>query len=117
MLRRRLRASLVPEGKLWLDAHPTPVLINRYDRLYFETPDGSLRATLDRHQAVFDQRLKSRPNLRYRSNLPDSVVVEIKFHRADRRRATEVIEGLPLRVSRNSKYVIGVRSILQPLGG
>ncbi|MFQ5416326.1 MAG: VTC domain-containing protein [Myxococcota bacterium] len=116
-LRRQLGSHLAPEGKIWLDAHPTPVLINRYDRQYFETPEGKLRATLDRHQAVFDQRVQSRPNLRQRANLPDTVVVEIKFRRSDHRFAAPVIEGLPVRVSRNSKYVIGVRAILQPLGG
>jgi hypothetical protein len=114
-IRRTLRQRLSPEGKAWLDAHPQPVLINRYHRQYFESPGGVLRATLDWRQRVYDQRLKSSPNLRNRSNLPDTLVVEIKFLIADFDLGTRAIAGIPIRVSRNSKYMIGVESILGPL--
>jgi hypothetical protein len=113
----RLRRALPPEGRPWLDAHPTPVLINRYHRQYFESSDGHVRATLDFRQSVFDQRLRSRPNLRFRADIPDTIVVEIKFHRSHYALGTRVIAGIPIRVSRNSKYVIGVRSIVSPLEG
>lgn len=115
-LRRQLREMLPPEGKLWLDTHPQPVLINRYFRQYFEAPEGKLRATLDFRQGVLDQRIRSRPNLRSRANLPDTLVVEIKFHRSDHDLGSRAIAGIPIRVSRNSKYTIGVQSILGPLG-
>jgi hypothetical protein len=97
--------------------HPQPVLMNRYHRQYFESPGGVLRATLDWRQRVYDQRLKCTPNLRNRSNLPDTLVAEIKFRIADRALGAQAIEGLPIRVSRNSKYMIGVESILGPLRG
>jgi hypothetical protein len=114
-LRRELRRRLPPEGRLWLDAHPQPILINHYHRQYFESPEGRLRATLDWRQTVFDQRLEARPNLRHRANLPDTLVLEIKFRRADRPLGSEVAQGTPIRVSRNSKYMIGVQSIQGPL--
>ena len=114
-LRRRLRSALSPEGRLWLDAHPEPVLINRYHRRYFESPVGNIRATLDWRQVVFDQRLRAHPNVQKRANLPDTLVVEIKFGRCDNVLGSEIIEGIPIRVSRNSKYMIGVQSILGPL--
>jgi hypothetical protein len=114
-LRRELRRRLSPEGRLWLDAHLQPILINRYHRQYFESPEGRLRATLDWRQTVFDQRLEARPNLRHRANLPDTLVMEIKFRRADHALGSEVAQGTPIRVSRNSKYMIGVQSILGPL--
>jgi hypothetical protein len=91
------------------------VLINRYHRQYFESPGGKVRATLDFRQSVFDQRLASRPNLRRAANLPDTLVVEIKFLPSDRELGERAIDGLPIRVSRNSKYMIGVESILGPL--
>jgi hypothetical protein len=114
-LRRDLRRSLPPEGRLWLDESPQPVLINRYHRQYFESPEGKLRATLDFRQLVFDQRLKSHPNLRNRANLPDTLVVEIKFGRHDHALGSRCISSLPIRVSRNSKYMIGVGAIVGPL--
>ncbi len=111
-LRRGLRAQLPAEGRFWLDSHPLPVLINRYRRQYFEHPERPVRVTLDWQQVVFDQRYSTRPNLTKRANLPDSIVVEVKFGRADRRLGTQVIQGIPIRVSRNSKYMIGVQAIL-----
>jgi hypothetical protein len=111
-IRRKLRAELGDSARTWLDAAPQPVLINRYLRQYFESPGGRVRLTLDREQRVFDQRFSSRPNLTRRANLPDSVVVELKFAPADRALAAQAVQGLPLRLSRNSKYVIGVRSLL-----
>jgi len=114
-IQQSLRKAISPEGRAWLDAHPQPVLINRYHRQYYESPGGVLRATLDWHQRVYDQRLKGAPNLRNRSNLPDTLVVEIKFLVADRALGAQAISGIPIRVSRNSKYMIGVESILGPL--
>jgi hypothetical protein len=112
---RMLRTRLSPEGKLWLDAHPLPSLINCYHRQYFESPKGRLRATLDWRQSVLDQRLEACPNLRHRANLPDTLVMEIKFDRVDHALGSEVTQATPIRVSRNSKYMIGVQSILGPL--
>jgi len=114
-IRRSLRKDLPPMGQAWFDAHPQPVLINRYHRQYFETPGGKLRATLDWHQQVWDQRLRARPNINNRANLPDTLVVEIKFQREYDRLGRLAIDGIPIRVSRNSKYMIGVESILGPL--
>jgi len=115
-IRRELRRRLSPEGQMWLDSFPHPILINQYHRQYFESPGGRLRATLDWRQTVLDQRLKPRPNLRLRANLPDTLVLEIKFHRDDHALGSAATRETPIRVSRNSKYMIGVQSILGPLG-
>jgi hypothetical protein len=43
-------------------------------------------------------------------NLPATVVVEFKFARKDFFLGSRTIQGLPVRASRKSKYVIGVQS-------
>ncbi len=43
---------------------------------------------------------------------PNTIVVEFKFAPEDRDRGMWSIQGIPIRVSRNSKYVIGVQSLL-----
>ena len=96
---------------MWLDTHIFAILINRYRREYFVSPDGKVRVTLDARQAVYDQRPRPRPNLSRRANLPDTLVLEIKFGRSDRKLGSNMMRGIPIRVSRNSKYVIGVRAI------
>lgn len=112
--RSKLRAQLSQAGRLWLDANPVVVLINRYRRRYLLSADGLVRMTIDWDQRVYDQRRRSLPNLEHAANLPHSAVVEFKFAKPDRLRASRLIQGLPLRLSRNSKYVIGVQSIAQP---
>lgn len=109
--RHALREQLTDAAQVWLDANPQPVLINRYQRRYFLSRDGLVRLTVDWNQRVYDERLCSRPNLSRRANLPDTLVVEIKFDRADRKLANRYAQGIPIRLSRNSKYVIGVDSI------
>ncbi|MFP6654603.1 MAG: polyphosphate polymerase domain-containing protein [Myxococcota bacterium] len=112
-IRRRIRAQLSPEATLWLDASPQPVLINRYRRRYFLSRDGRVRLTVDWNQRVYDERISSSPNLTRLANLPDTLVVELKFDRSDRKLANRHAQGIPLRISRNSKYVVGVQAISQ----
>jgi len=107
-IQRSLRSQLGAAGKLWFDAHPQAVLINRYRRRYFISGDERVRLTLDWDQRVFDQRRSSTPNFEYESNTADSLVVEFKFATRDYQRANRAIQGIPLRLSRNSKYAGGV---------
>ena len=111
-IRSWLRSEVPAEARSWLDGSPVPVLINRYQREYFVSRDERIRLTLDERQRVFDQRFGSRPNCTRASNLPDTFVVEVKFAPEDRAEGSWVIQGIPIRVSRNSKYVIGVQALL-----
>jgi hypothetical protein len=111
-IRRAIRKRLPRAGQLWFDSHPEAILINRYDREYFERPEQDVRITLDWHQRVFDQRMRPGPNVTRRANLPNSLVVEVKFAAADRAIGQQILQGIPIRASRNSKYAIAVHSIL-----
>ncbi len=100
------------EARLWLESQPNPVMLNRYHRQYYVSGDKKVRVTIDSRQRVYDQRYKATPNISLAANLPDTLVVEFKFDRRDRDIATQIIRSLPIRVSRNSKYVVGVASML-----
>ena len=106
-----LRRVLPADGSEWLAENPNPVMINRYSRSYFLSADEKIRVTIDTAQSVWDQRFKPYPNFLHRANLPETLVVEIKFDRHDRDIASQVIQGMPLRVSRHSKYMVGVGAI------
>lgn len=109
-IRRKLIVQLEPEAKTWLQANPHPVIINRYHRSYFVTHDDRVRATIDTSQSMFDQRYKPYPNVTHPANIPRTLIVEFKFDRHDRELGSRIIQGLPLRVSRNSKYMVGVKA-------
>lgn len=103
--------QLGPEAKKWIEANPNPVIINRYFREYYVSHDNLVRATIDTNQVIYDQRYKPTPNITYKNNIPSILVLEFKFDRQDRLLASQTIQGLPLRVSRNSKYIFGVKSM------
>ena len=110
-IRNNMFAELSDDGRRILLNNPNPVLMNQYDRKYFVTTDGIIRLTIDRNQNVWDQRYKPKPNYKHRANLCRTLVVEIKFDRGQQAYASQIIQGIPLRVSRNSKYMVGVHTI------
>jgi len=100
-----------PEAMLWLEQNPFPVMINCYRREYYLSACGRIRITLDYDQQVWDQRYKPKPNIELKANLPETFVVECKFDRDQRELASKVLVGLPIRVSRHSKYMNAVNAI------
>lgn len=106
-----MRAALPLDGRMWLDRNPLPTLLNSYRREYFVSSDGAIRATIDTAQRVCDQRFARSPNLKYAAALEDTVVVEFKFARQERLRASRMFRGFPLRVGRHSKYMNGMRAV------
>ena len=107
-----IRAKASGEWQIMLQTMNQPVLLNRYQRSYFATLDGAVRATLDHDQAAYDQRLLARLNLRTRLPIADIVVIELKASLGHIDRLQEVAAQFPLSRSRNSKYV---RSLLTAL--
>lgn len=110
-IRERMRAQMPLDGRLWLDQNPLPVMINRYERQYFATSDGRMRATIDVNQRYYDQRNGDIPNFDHASVSQDSLVVEFKFAREDRKEAVQLLEAMPLRIGRHSKYMNAVNAI------
>ena len=110
-VRGQLRAALPPDGRLWLDSNPLPVMLNRYRREYFCTPDGAVRATIDTRQRVYDQRYGDPLNVSRPAIMQDTLVVEFKFAREDRQRVVAMLQGFPLRIGRHSKFMNATRAI------
>jgi hypothetical protein len=106
-----LYSGMPQEGKLWLLSNCAPVIINRYHREYFESRDGKVRINIDSRQSVFDQRSKPAPNILHKALLPDMIVIEAKFDRLHRDIASDYLQGVPVRVSRHSKYINAVNSV------
>ena len=110
-----LRAELLeragPFGRLSLQHNPQPALQNRYRRRYFVSFDQKVRVTVDTELEFFDQRYHSRPNLTRKANFPPAMIVEFKFDRRDRDTVSQHLQTFPVRVSRSSKYVEGLKSV------
>jgi len=110
-IKHAIADKVPPEARHWLDFNPQPILINRYHRNYFLSDDGRVRATIDTRQEVWDQRYEAWPSFDHRANIADTMVIEFKFSREDRPLASQMLQGIPLRVSRHSKYIVGTTAI------
>jgi SPX domain protein involved in polyphosphate accumulation len=83
-----------------------PVLVNRYLRQYYETPDKRFRVTLD--QGICFYPLRKSKNLFIQKYREQNLVLEIKFANDDRDYADQITNGFPFRVVRFSKYCAGI---------
>ncbi len=108
-----LIAGIAPRPRIWVEQRAGAVLINHYQRAYYETPDGVLRLTLDTHLHAYAQRHALAPNLTRRSMLPEQIIIEIKgpVDAETGRRLAWVLEAFPLRVGRFSKYLYGMLGV------
>ena len=106
-----LRAALPASARMWLAQYPVPVLINSYQRVYYVTPDGDVRLTVDAHLRAYPQRATLSPNLTRRARLAAQFIVELKAPVADTQRISTVLDGFPVRVDRFSKYVQGMSDL------
>lgn len=106
----KLHADLELRARLCLEQRVGPVLINTYQRAYYETPDGILRLTLDTQVRAYEQRASLAPNLSRRSLLSQQMVIEIKGPVDDEsgQRLARVLAAFPLRIERFSKYLHGM---------
>jgi hypothetical protein len=103
--------QLPMEARQWLTTNPVPVLINRYQRKYFSTRNEKVRITLDSDLRIYDQTRNPYPNYSFQANIPKTFVLEVKFPRGLRNKASQIIRDIPIRVSRHSKYIVGFNSI------
>jgi hypothetical protein len=84
-----------------------PVLINRYQRKYYLSSCGRYRLTIDKDLDYYEITANSqRRNIRdYDGSIS---IVEVKYNESDDNDADSVLNKLPFRVTRSSKYVMGL---------
>lgn len=87
-----------------------PVMVNSYQRKYFFSQSTGMRVTIDsdlRFQlaAVWRQR-QTEQKL-------DATILECKYSVQDDPRLTKIAQGLPLIVTKSSKYILGMQTCYQ----
>ncbi|MFT4666301.1 MAG: hypothetical protein ACI8YQ_004762 [Polaribacter sp.] len=100
-------------SRLLYDAYPKghslhPVVLIRYLRTYLESYDHKFRATIDREMQYY----LYQGNLLFplSPTLDPALILEVKFAQADREEAEYLLQKIPFRLTKNSKYVSGVLS-------
>ena len=87
-----------------------PVLLNRYLRWYFATPDRRFRVTVDTDLSFFH--LNPFTNWFVNKQFDhENIVLELKYRLDDDSKVDEISAGFPFRVTRSSKYVQGIERV------
>jgi hypothetical protein len=112
-----LRRHATHHFRVWLSQVSCATILTRYEREYYASPDGEIRLTLDTRLSTFDQRFSRRPNLNRPSPPPETMLIELKASASQAQRLAQVINALPFRPERNSKYVNGFLVTAEAFGG
>jgi len=84
-----------------------PVLVNTYQRTYFQSVDKQFRLTLDEDMAFYHPNYWQNPSLQKPTNL-NTFILELKYLLAADKAAAATFQHWPYRLSKNSKYVNGM---------
>lgn len=87
-----------------------PALMNRYRRRYFCSADGTLRLTLDWALEFFPPR-SANGTMRPIPHDGPAVIVELKYADPHAEAAALAANEFPFRLTRCSKYVLGIESL------
>ena len=85
-----------------------PTLYNSYSRRYFISADSNFRITIDQDQIFRSTNHNLSNSYKFKS---DALIMEIKYHRSQDHLIDGLTQHFPFRVSKNSKYVNGIKMI------
>ena len=83
-----------------------PVLLNAYLRSYYGSADGRFRVTIDRELQYYS--MIGQHQFSGFVHEETGIILEVKYEEADEQKAALVLQNLPFRHTKSSKYVNGV---------
>lgn len=107
-LARYLEKTTLPETAADYLKTLSPTLVNRYWRHYLLSADGRFRVTVDTGLEFYkpDRSCSGIFNLNRGLSLP--VIIELKYLPVHEPEAQEITNSLPFRLTRCSKYIMGI---------
>jgi len=84
-----------------------PVMLNRYKRKYFESTDKKFRITIDDDQSCYKINMFNNNFLQAHSD-SENVIIELKYDVKYESEAPQIINKLPFRITKSSKYAKGI---------
>lgn len=110
-LERVVEQSRLPAGACESLHHLQPSLLSRYQRHYFLSADRRFRLTVDSALEFAAASPAEAAGTGFRPYGP-LIVIELKFGLGEAADAPQVTNTLPFRLTKCSKYVLGITSIL-----
>ena len=110
-LRGEQLGALMP----YVQANWRPTTMIAYDRQYYVSADNLVRLTIDTSITVYDQTLSAHPNIRNRTPMTPTLVLELKASSDHRNHLADISRDFPIRPAANSKYVNAIVASSQSL--
>ncbi len=110
LLRRVFTDSSLPDALRAELAVHEPQLVNSYSRSYALSADSRFRATLD-SDLTYYSRGQLGNSLRHKHADRAHRIIELKYSAADDHDANRVSDHFPFRMTRSSKYVMGLDTV------
>jgi len=112
IIKKEIKNSLSIKYQNIFNFNCYPKIINQFDREYFKSRNGKIRVTLDKSIKIYDQRMGVKmPNFFHKTFSQNYIVVEVKFDRGDRNFFDNYSIDLPIKASKNSKYINAIRAV------
>ena len=88
----------------------TPVLLNSYQRTYYQSNDHAFRITIDDNQSFYKFSTFNNTFIQKRADR-EQVIIELKYGLEHDSAATQITNQWAFRISKSSKYVQGMEAI------
>jgi len=109
-IRDILRASALPESVYAYVMRLDLCMLNSYTRKYYLSADGKYRLTVDTDLTNY-KLFPNRNDFLCKSEPFGGIVIEIKYNKPNDERVDEITNLFPFRMTRGSKYAIGVSEL------
>lgn len=101
-----LKTKLTKNSNIYLE-NLRAVLFNSYHRKYFESQNKKIRITVDQKQKFYKQNSSLRPNFTRPNPSLDVITIEIKAEQKYQELVSKLLNNIPFRQTKYSKYVVG----------
>ena len=98
--------------RIFFENNNIPQIVNQYEREYFVSSDKKYRITIDQNIKIFNQRNTNELNLKKKTKIQNHLILEVKFERSNYRHIENLLHNIPIRASRNSRYINSIRAVM-----
>ena len=111
-IKTTISRNLPLRSKIFFLKNNIPQIVNQYDREYFTSSDKKYRVTIDRNMKIFNQRNTNLLNLKKEAIIQNYIILEVKFERSSYNKMETLLNSIPIRASRNSKYINSIKAVM-----
>jgi SPX domain protein involved in polyphosphate accumulation len=111
-IKRTISKNLPLNTRIFFENNNIPQIVNQYEREYFVSSDKKYRITIDQNIKIFNQRNTNELNLKKKTKIQNHLILEVKFERSNYRHIKNLLHNIPIRASRNSKYINSIRAVI-----